>query len=678
MKEPVSVENPSEEALRLRAELRRHEHLYYVLDQPEISDAEYDRLMRRLQEIEKERPELLTADSPTQRVGAPPREGFQRAAHSAVMISLDNAFSDDELREFDRRARDLIDRETIEYVGELKLDGISMATRFEGGALQLALTRGDGVEGEIITENARTIRSLPLHVDAELLRKEGVSEDFEVRGEVVMPRKAFERLNASQQQAGGKTFANPRNAAAGSLRMLDSKVTAERRLEFFAYALLVNGSARLDSQWETLETLGRLGFKVNPHRARLDGIEACVAYSHEWLEKRDSLPYEIDGLVVKVDSMDLQRRLGSTSRAPRWAIAVKLAAQQAETVVEDIDVQVGRTGAITPRALLAPVQVGGVTVSRATLHNEDEIGRLELQIGDKVLIERSGDVIPKVLRVVEPGKDRRPFHMPAECPVCKTELVREEGEVVRRCVNINCPARLKESIQHFASRKAMNIDGVGESLVEQLVDRGLVGSVADLYKLTVEQVAGLERMAEKSATNVVEAIDGSRKIALARVIYGLGVRYVGERTAQLLADYFGSIDAIAKASKEELEEVEEVGPRIAEAIVDFFAAPRNQELLEQLRAAGLQLEQARPCGAAGPLNGKTFVLTGTLPELTRDEAAERIRAAGGKVTGSVSAKTDYVVAGEKAGSKLDKARKLEIPVLGQEELLALLDDGAAS
>lgn len=668
----VSDENPRALAEELRESLRRHEYLYHAQDQPEISDAEYDALMRRLQELEKQHPDLATPDSPTQRVGAPPREGFQRVAHSTGMMSLGNAFSDEELRDFDRRARELAGVESIEYVGELKLDGISMAARFAGGSLSLALTRGDGTEGEVITENARTIRSLPLHIDAKRLEKLGIPGDFEVRGEVVMPRKAFELLNSSQLAANAKTFANPRNAAAGSVRMLDSSVTASRRLEYFAYALLVDGATPLDSHWQVLEALRELGFKVNPHRKQLHGIEDAVEYSHSWLDKREGLPYEIDGLVVKVDSIPMQRRLGFTAKAPRWAIAVKLVAEQVETVVNAIEVQVGRTGAITPRAVFEPVQVGGVTVTYATLHNEDEIERLGLQIHDRVLIERSGDVIPKVIRVVEQAKNRKPFPIPTHCPVCATELVREEGEAIRRCVNINCPARLKESIQHFASRRAMNIDGVGKALVEQLVDGGFVSSVADLYKLTVEQVAALDRMAEKSATNVIKAIEGSKKISLARLIFGLGIRYVGERTAQLLAEHFASIDAIAAAERDQLEEVDEVGPRISEAIVDFFQADRNKELIEQLRQAGLRLEQERQAPAGGALDGKTFVLTGTLPNLTRDEAAEKIRAVGGKVTGSVSAKTDYVVAGEKAGSKLQKAEKLEIAILDEAGLLELL------
>ena len=666
--------NPATEAEQLRTELRRHERLYYVLDQPEISDAEYDALMKRLQALEEAHPELRTADSPTQRIGGAPREGFEKAGHSSSMLSLDNAFSEDELREFDRRARELADRETLDYVGELKLDGVSMSARFADSQLALALTRGDGREGEVITENARTIRSLPLSVTR------GPTA-FEVRGEVVMPRRAFDRLNVSRLDAELPTFVNPRNAAAGALRMLDPKVTAERRLEFYAYSLLVDGQPYGLSHWEALDELVDLGFKVNPNRRRLSGFDQIWGFCGEWLSKRDSLPYEIDGLVLKVDSYELQTQLGSTAKAPRWAIAYKMQAEQAETVVEGIDVQVGRTGAITPRARLRPVFVGGVTVSRATLHNEDEVARLGLQIGDTVLIERSGDVIPKVIRVIEEGAERVEFVVPSHCPVCESTLVREEDQAIRRCVNVNCPARLKESIIHFASRRAMDVDGMGESLVEQLVDRGLVKSLADIYSLTLEQIADLERMAEKSASNVLAGIEQSKATPLPRVIYALGIRYVGERTAQLLADAFNSIDAMEAADADELEAVEEVGPRIAEGIIDFFGAERNRELLRQLREAGLRFSQeprvvevSEDSGVAG----KTFVLTGTLPTLTRDEAKDRIQSAGGKVSGSVSKKTDYVVAGEKAGSKLEKAEKLGVAVLDEAGLEELLGGGAGS
>ncbi len=665
---------PAGQIETLREEIRRHERLYYVLDRPEISDAEYDGLMQRLQALEDEHPELITPESPTQRVGGAPRAGAEKAAHSSAMLSLDNAFNEQELRDFDRRARELAGVETLVYVAELKLDGISMSVRYSGGRLALGLTRGDGVTGEVITPNARTIRSLPLAIDPAAAAAAGMPAEFEVRGEVVMPRHAFERLNAQRLAAEEPAFMNPRNAAAGSLRMLDASVTASRRLDYFAYMLLSGGSTFMDSHWDALEALAAVGFKVNPHRDRLTGVDALLAFRNRWIDRRDSLPYEIDGLVYKVDAAALQRRLGATAKAPRWAIAYKSAAEQAETIVENIDVQVGRTGAITPRARLRPVFVGGVTVSRATLHNEDEIARLELQIGDRVLVERSGDVIPKVVRVVEQAEGRRPFHMPAACPVCATALVREQGEAARRCVNANCPARLKESILHFAHRTALDIDGMGEILVEQLVDGGLVKNLADIYDLTADQLAALSRMAEKSAGNVMESIARSKAAPLPRVIYALGIRYVGERTAQLLANHLLNVDGMLAASPEELEAVEGVGPRIAESIRDFLAAEQNRTLIERLRQAGLQFEQDPPAEseAPEPAAGKTFVLTGTLPNLTRDQAKARIAAAGGKVSGSVSSKTDYVVAGEKAGSKREKATRLGVAVLDEPGLLALL------
>lgn len=657
-----------EQIEKLRQEIRRHEHLYYVLDQPEISDAEYDALMRRLQDLEREHPEYASPDSPTRRVGGKPREGFVKVEHSSPMLSLDNVFSEGELRDFDRRVRDLLRGQAFRYVAELKLDGLSMAVRYENGRFQSAITRGDGRIGEDVTENARTIRSVPLRV-------KGGPERFEARGEVIMDRTAFERLNAERDQQGLSRFANPRNAAAGSLRVLDPSITASRRLGFFAYLRLEDGRPVDGGHWESLETLARMGFKVNPHRRRCRDVEELLAFCQEWEKKREDLPYEIDGVVAKVDSVAQQQRLGFTAKAPRWAIAYKYAARQAETEVLDIGVQVGRTGALTPVARLKPVLVGGVTVSRATLHNEDEIQRLGVEIGDTVLVERSGDVIPKVVRVVSQGAARRPFRMPEQCPVCGGRVVREEAEAARRCVNTNCPARLKESILHFASRGVMNIDGLGDALVDQLVDRGLVRSVADLYALKVEQVAGLERMAQKSASNLIRNIDKSRKNSLPRVLAALGIRFVGERTAQLLAEHFGSLDAIAAAAAGDLQAAEEVGPKVAESICEFFREPRNCELVERLREAGLQFSYQGRRKESGKLAGLTFVLTGTLPNLTREEAKERIEAAGGKVSGSVSGKTNYVVAGADPGSKLDKARKLGVPIIGEPELLELIRSG---
>ena len=659
-------EKPAAEAERLRAELRHHEHLYYVLDTPEITDAEYDALMRRLQHLEAEHPELITPDSPTQRVGGKPREGFVKVRHSSPMLSLDNALNEDEMREFDRRVRDLLGGAAYAYVVELKLDGLSMAARFINHRFEQAITRGDGQVGEDVTENAKTIRSLPLRVHTG-------PPSFEARGEVIMTRRAFERLNAEREASQESLFANPRNAAAGALRALEPKLTASRQLDYFAYFLLVDGQFAYDSHWHSLEVLDKMGLKVNSHRAKCETLDEVIAFYRQWETRRDSLPYEIDGLVIKVDSVAQQQKLGWTAKAPRWAIAFKFAARQERTVVEDISANVGRTGTLTPVAHLKPVNVGGVTVSRATLHNEDEIARLGLEIGDTVLVERSGDVIPKVVRVVKQGADRRPFRMPAHCPVCGGDVVREPGEAASRCINTNCPARLRESILHFASRGVMDIDGMGEALVDQLVERGLVRSVADLYKLGMDNLLELERMGRKSAEKVLANIEGSHARPLARVLNGLGIPFVGERTAQILADTFGSIDAIAAADPETLQQAEEVGPKVAASIHDFFAEERNRALVEQLRRAGLTFSQEiRQRKEAGPLSGKTLVITGTLPNLTREEAKERIEAAGGKVTGSVSKKTDYVVAGEDAGSKLDKARTLGVPVIDEAGLMALL------
>jgi DNA ligase (NAD+) len=648
----------------LRETLRHHEYLYYVLDQPELTDAEYDALMRELRDLEAQHPELLTPDSPTQRVGGKAREGFVKVAHSAPMLSLDNALDEGELRDFDRRVRELLRGAEFLYVTELKLDGLSMAAHFRDGQFVQAVTRGDGVLGEEVTENARTIRSLPLRVKTNLPR-------FEVRGETVMNRRAFERLNADREERGLARFANPRNAAAGSLRLLEPAITASRRLDYYTYSLQVDGAPVFGRHWETLEELARMGFKVNVSRKLCRDVEEVLAFCAEWEAKREHLPYEIDGVVVKVDSIAQQEQLGFTSRAPRWAIAYKYPARQALTTVENIDVQVGRTGALTPVAHLKPVEVSGVTVARATLHNEDEIERLGLQIGDIVVIERSGDVIPRVVRVHEQGSYRKPFHMPATCPVCGGRVVREETEAATRCINTNCPARLKESILHFSARGVMNIDGLGDALVDQLVDRGLVRNVADIYSLTLEQLISLERMGAKSAGNLIGNIEKSKQNPLPRVLTALGMRFVGERTAVFLAEAFGSLDRIAQASVEELQRAEEVGPKVAESVCQFFREPRNRELVERLREAGLNFEYQSKRKKGGPLQGMTFVLTGTLPTLTREEAARTIEAAGGKVSGSVSRKTSYVVAGEEAGSKLDKARGFGVQVIDEQRLLEM-------
>lgn len=656
----------SQKIQELREKLRHHDYLYYVMDQPEISDAEYDALMRELKALESAHPELITPDSPTQRVGGRPREGFVKVQHSSAMLSLDNAVGEDELRDFDRRVRGLLNGEAHAYVAELKLDGLSMAVHYHEGRMAKAVTRGDGIVGEDVTENARTIRSIPLQTR----KRHG---NWETRGEVVLTKQAFEKLNAECEAAGQRLFANPRNAAAGSLRVLDPSITASRKLEYFTYYLFEHGRPACKTQWETLETLKELGFKVSLHCKRCSGIDELVEFCAHWEARRDSLPFEIDGVVAKVDSVEQQNRLGWTAKAPRWAIAYKFAARQAETVVEDIVVSVGRTGVLTPGAVLKPVNIGGVTVSLSTLHNEDEIGRLGLQIGDRVLVERAGDVIPHVVRVVKHGEHRRPFHMPARCPACGREVVRVEGEAASRCINTNCPARLKESILHFAARGVMDIDGLGEVLVNHLVDQGLVRSVADLYNLTVAQLIQLERMGKKSAEKLRAHIEASRGQPLPRILNGLGIPFVGERTAQFLAEAFGDLDAIATASEDELQRAEEVGPKVAQSIYRFFHEERNLDLVERLRAERLQFKYSAPRRAGGTLAGMTFVLTGALPSMTREDAKERIENAGGKVSGSVSRKTSFVVAGEEAGSKLDKARELGVKVIDQAELLQMIE-----
>lgn len=837
-----SFDEARERAEALRAELTRHERLYYVEDSPEISDAAFDGLMRELQGLERRHPSLVRSDSPTQRVGGAPREGVEKAAHSSTLLSLDNAFDEAELRNFDRRVRQVLDAGSAEvrYVAELKFDGVSMAVRYADWRLSLALTRGDGQQGEVVTPNARTIRSLPLRVDAEQAEQAGLPSNFEVRGEVVMPKASFAKLNSDRLSAREPLFANPRNAAAGSLRMLDQSVTASRRLDFFAYMLLVDGGDHYQAHWRSLDVLRELGFKVDGRSALLTGIAELIEFRERRMQEREGLPYEIDGLVFKVDDRSQRTRLGSTAKAPRWAIACKPSAEQVETVVEDIDVQVGRTGAVTPRARLRPVHVGGVTVSRATLHNADEIARLGLQIGDRVLVERSGDVIPKVVQVTVHGSRRTPFHMPSSCPVCGSSVSRPEGEVVSRCVNNSCKARLKQSIEHYAHRSAMNIDGIGERVVEQLVDRDHVRDIADLYRLEARTLAGLEsaisadkaktivaaiktskreadwdrvlealgikgvgraiagavaacypsrsllhsatvgdlsavkgvssraarqirnyfddpgaaalldrlgeaglafavrgpgdaapaahrpesgnrlsasalkrfargmrirglgdvltrelvaaglvaspadlftltsddlegtgsgRLGMKSAQKIIRSLERSKRASLGSLLFGLGIRHVGARTAELLASHFRSLDRIADASVEQLEEVEEVGSRIAESIREFFDADRNKSLVDRLKQAGLNFEDERDEEELPqPLAGQVVVITGKFRDFTRDQAKGLVRRLGGKATGSVSKKTNVLVAGRKAGSKLEKARRLNISVEGEDWL----------
>ena len=666
---PASVKK---EIVELREKLRYHEYRYYVLDDPEISDAAYDRLMNRLKELETAYPELVTPDSPTVRVGGAPREGFSTVRHARPMLSLDNAFSYDALRDWDRRVREGSGHEKIEYIAEHKFDGLSISLQYEDGVLVRGATRGDGMTGEDVTPNVKTIRSIPLRAEAGVLKKIKLPVKFEVRGEVVMTRKSFEMLNEQQERSGGKIFMNPRSAAAGAVRVLDPAITASRRLDFFAYYLLVDGKVPFAKHSESLQALKQLHFRASDDWKLCAGIEAVTAYCDDWDAKREKLPYEIDGVVIKVNSIAIQNELGYTSKAPRWAIAYKYPARQETTVVNDIIVQVGRTGTLTPVAMLEPVQVGGVTVSRSTLHNMDEIERLGLQIGDTVLIERAGEVIPHVLKVVKPGKNRKPFRMPKHCPECGSTIHHVEGEVAYRCVNAACPAKRRESILHFAGRHAMNIDGLGDKIVDQLVDKGLVKDVADLYSLKLEEVAGLERMAEKSAQNLLEEIEASKKNSLARLIYALGIQFVGERTAQLLAEHFSSLEELAAAKEEELEEVPEVGPKVAASIVEFFSEAANRQLIKKLSKAGVHPTAEKRKVKSDKFAGKSFVFTGGLANRSREEAGEIVQQHGGKVSGSVSKKTDYVVVGTDPGSKYDKAKELEVAILNEAEFEKLL------
>ena len=660
------------EAEKLREDIRHHEYLYYVVDDPEISDAAFDQLMNRLKEMESAHPDLITPDSPTVRVGGTPREGFQTVRHARAMLSLDNAFSYDALRDWDRRVRQGSGHEDIEYIAEHKFDGLSISLQYQDGVLVRGVTRGDGTTGEDVTPNVKTIRSIPLSVDAAVLKKSKLGATFEVRGEILMTRKAFEAMNRQQEQTGGKIFVNPRNAAAGAVRVLDPSITASRNLDFFAYYLFVDGRVPYAKHSDSLETLKQLRFRASSDWKLCSGIEKVIEYCTDWDEKREKLPYEIDGVVIKLNSTGLQSELGFTSKAPRWAIAYKYPARQETTVVNDIIVQVGRTGTLTPVAVLQPVQVGGVTVSRSTLHNMDEIERLGLHIGDTVLVERAGEVIPHVLKVVKDGKDRKPFRMPKNCPVCGSTIHRAEGEVAYRCVNAACPAKLKESLQHFAGRHAMNIDGLGEKIVDQLVEQKLVKDVADLYALKVEKVAGLERMAQKSAQNLVQEVQSSKKNPLSRLIFALGMRFVGERTGQLLAEHFSTLEELEAAKQEELEQVPEVGPKVAESIVEFFSEAANRKLVKKLRDAGVRPTAEKREVKSQKLAGKSFVFTGGLANRSREDAGELVQQHGGKVSGSVSKKTDYVVVGADPGSKYDKAKELGVTVLTEGEFEKLL------
>ncbi|MBA3441419.1 MAG: NAD-dependent DNA ligase LigA [Pyrinomonadaceae bacterium] len=669
--EKVSVGQPSieQEIKRLRDEVRHHEELYYVYDNPEISDAEYDALITRLQKLEDEHIEFRTLDSPTQRVGGRPATGFPEYLHRRPMISLDNSYNIDDLRAFDERCRKLADGRSLEYVAELKIDGLSLSLHYENNLLVRGVTRGDGVRGEDVSPNVRTIRSIPLR-----LKNQSKLSDVEVRGEAYLSRREFERINQEREEQGAPRFANPRNAAAGTLRQLDPRIVAARKLDFFAYDLLAEWRKPFATHEETLRWLAEAGLRVNEHHAVCSSIDEVIAFCNRMEQTRDELGYEIDGVVVKVNSTALQEEFGSTAKAPRWAIAYKYPARQVTTQVESIVVQVGRTGALTPVANLTPVQVAGTIVARATLHNADEIKRLGVRVGDWVLIEKSGEIIPKVIKVIESKRTgaEKPFRMPKRCPVCNGLVSRPEGEAVARCVAADCPAQLKARLLHYASRRAMRIEGLGEALAEQLIERKLVHDVGDLYKLGLEEIANLERRAEKSAANLLGQIEASKERDLPHLIFGLGLRHVGERTAGILARHFRSLERLAGASVEELDAIHEIGLTVAESVHDWFADEGNRALCDRLRAAGVRIEltQEGASGANSSENderfaGKQFVLTGKLASLTRDEARGLIEARGGRVASSVSKKTDYIVAGEDAGSKLDRATELGVEVLDE-------------
>jgi DNA ligase (NAD+) len=652
-------------AEKLRREILYHEKKYYVDNDPQISDAEFDKLLRELKELEAGFPELVSPESPTQRVGEKPVEGFASVVHRTPMLSIDNVYNEEELREFEERIRKLLPGQTIEYVVELKIDGLGISVIYRRGRFAQAVTRGDGVRGDDVTSNVKTLRSLPLVID--------VRQEVEARGEIYLPFESFRAINREREEKGEVLFANPRNAAAGSIRLLDPREVASRNLSLFLYYLFIDGREE-PTQWGALQKLKKLGFKTNPHSRLCRTIDDVLAYFKEWMEKRDSLDYDADGIVIKVNSAAQREVLGFTAKSPRWAVSFKFPARQATTRVRDIVIRVGRTGALTPVACLDPVKLSGTTISRSTLHNEEELRRKDVRVGDCVLIERSGDVIPQVVSVM---KDRRtgrerPFAWPSRCPVCGSAVFKPEGEVISRCMNPSCPAKIRESILHFAGRRAMDIDGLGEALVDQLLKAGLIHSIPDLYGLTRQDLVELERMGPKSSDNLLEEIEGSKKRELDRLIFALGIRHVGERTARVLAARFKTLEGLASAGEEELTEVEDVGPKVAESIRFFFAQPENRELIRRLKAAGLDMKAREKSGAAKPLEGQLFVITGTLSGFTREAAQERLESLGARVGSSVSKKTTCLIAGDSAGSKLDKAKELGVRVIGEREFLKLI------
>lgn len=676
---PAKVKSRHAELSRL---IHYHNHRYYVLDSPEISDAEYDKLFRELLDLEQAYPDLVTPDSPTQRVGAPPLEELGAVRHRTPMLSLSNAFSDDELRAFDQRIKRMLGLNAgapIEYVVEFKVDGLAVNLTYEGGRLAMGATRGDGETGEDVTINLKTIKMIPLRLLTPAARTPAL---IEVRGEVYLDKKEFDRINAEKEKAGEALFANPRNAAAGSVRQLDSSVTASRRLDMIAHGVGAVEGRAFQTHWERLEFLKEAGFKATPHAKKCRDIEEVIEFCRSWEDRRHDLPYEIDGAVAKVNSTALEEELGYVARSPRWATAFKYPPEQVTTAVRDIQVQVGRTGALTPVAVMDPARISGTIVSRATLHNEDEMRRKDVRIGDTVIIQKAGEVIPEVVAVVKEKRTGRekPFSMPRTCPVCGAPVVRPEGEAVARCTGVACPAQLKELIRHFASRGAMDIEHMGPSLIDQLVERGLVRDYADIYSLKKQELLGLERMADKSAQNVLDAIEASKRRPLPKVIFGLGIRHVGEHVAEILAEHFGSLERLEKAPKEEIAAVPGVGPVIAESVAQFFSQSQTKRVLDKLREAGVAPQAleapagaGRP-GAGKPLAGKTFVFTGTLQAWARADAEALVKKLGAKAASSVSKNTDYVVAGEAAGSKHEKARALGVTVLDEEGFKRLLSD----
>lgn len=655
---------------QLRRQIRRHDHLYYVLHQPEITDQQYDKLFAELKSLEAEHPELVTADSPTQRVAGRPLEGFATVRHVVGMLSVDNTYNADELKAFDERVRKQLDEADYDYVVELKIDGLAVSLRYENGVLVTGATRGDGEVGDDVTSNIRTIRAIPLS----LLEDGPIPAVLEVRGEVYMPTRSFTALNEARTEAGEPAFANPRNAAAGSLKLLDARITASRNLAFFAYAIGEVSELPAKDHWHTLQRFRKLGLPVNPHVKKAANIDEVIEICLSWSDRRSKLDYQIDGMVIKINRYDQRDRLGATGRAPRWCISYKFPAERAETVVESIAVQVGKTGALTPVANLRPVQLAGTTVKRASLHNFDEMQRLDVRPGDTVSIEKAGEIIPQVVEVKKElrPKGAKPFPVPKKCPNCGTEVVRDEAYVYVRCPNPDCLGQLKERLRYFAGRDQMDIEHLGVALVEQLIESGLVKTFADLYRVSKEDLLGLERMGEKSAQNVLNAIEASKTQPLWRFIAALGIRHVGGQSAQILAEHFGSLEAIMGASQDELEVAEQVGPIMAESVYQYFRNPRDRAVIDDLLAVGVQPQPSAPKKRTGALEGKTIVVTGTLKDFTRQQAEQAIREAGGKASGSVSKKTDFVLAGEEAGSKLEKAQKLGVEIIDEEQFLAIL------